>query len=360
MKVARVEVLVLLGVTHGVGGALLRQSRRQPTIDDQLMSKDMSALEQMMQSTTASPSDGGSVNDLLASARWPSRESWDQTLNSVISGAKADPCSAPLLARARLSPYGFGAHLNQFANEVALAMYSGKPIALCAPSNVRDEWSQFFQDPGFARCDSCDWNAGPRIYHEMGMDVDSHDEAYAADLKRYLYKKLFTMNNDQQQPVDEGVQNLQSLGLSGSYVGVHVRRGDKVQEVPPVPIEKYASTIRDLCSRVGASTVFLASDDETVNGQLAAELGSSYKIVEQPRLNAEVYKLRGDVARQMNPGSEVEDEERSVLVDVSGLVHSAAFVGTASSNIDRLVFFERDPNSPAISLDRDGFLSMTR
>merc|ERR550532_984630 len=165
-----------------------------------MMSKAMSEMDQLMQPRQVSPvSDNASVSDLTDSAKWPSRGSWDQVLGSVISGAQADPCSAPLLARARLSPYGFGAHLNQFANEVALAMYTGKPIALCAPSNVRDSWAQYFQDPGFARCGTCDWNVGPRRFREMGMDVSDGDAATRADIKRYLYRRLFTPRPDQQQ-----------------------------------------------------------------------------------------------------------------------------------------------------------------
>lgn len=299
------------------------------------------------------PSGDLSVSDLLGSARWPTEASRDEVFATALSGAAATPCSAPLLGRARLSPYGFGAHVNHFANEVALAMYSGKPIALCAPPEVRDTWARYFQDPGFARCASCDWDTGPRRYREMGFDVSNgHDHEQVADIKRYLYHKLFALQADTQMLVDEG---LRTMGLAGStYVGVHIRRGDKAQEVAPVPIEKYAAAVATFCSEVGASTVFLASDDDQARGALQEQLGSSLAVVEQARLPAADYSFRGRASRAVSPGYGVEDEEKAVLIDVTALARAAAFVGTASSNIDRWVYFLRDGSAPAVSLDEGG------
>merc|ERR1719197_2433296 len=109
-----------------------------------------------------------------------------------------------------------------------------------------------------------------------------------------------------------------------------------------------------MCSNTGTRTVFLASDDEAAKGQLQDALGSDYTVVEQARLPAEAYKLRGDAARSMSPPYGEEDEERSLLIDVSALVNSAGFVGTASSNVGRLVFFQRPQGAPAVSLDEGG------
>lgn len=293
-----------------------------------------------------------SLTELLAAAKWPARDSWDQSFRAVMSGATSAPCSAPLLGRYRLSPYGFGAHLNQFANEMVLAMYSGKPIALCAPSDVRDQWAVYFQDPGFARCTSCDWEIGPRNYHEIGYDInDGSDHTAMANVKRYVYQQLFALKPDAQMAVDTG---LQGLGLGSMYVGVHIRRGDKSQEVHLVPIEKYAAAVSQMCSAVGTRTVFLASDDESVRGQLQEQLGPDFSVLEQRRLSPDAYRLRGDAARSMPPPYGEEDEEKTVLIDVAALVRAAGFVGTASSNLGRLVFFQRVPGSPAVSLDEGG------
>lgn len=302
-----------------------------------------------------------SISTLLASAKWPEKDSYDDVFRKVISGAAGQACSAPLLARSRLSPYGLGAHLNQFANEVELAMYSGQPLALCAPANVRDAWEKYFNDPGFSKCGECDWGSGPRQYREMGWDVsDSSDHTHMVDVKRYVYGKLFGLKYDVQETVNTG---LSALGLPSSYVGVHVRRGDKSQEVPLVPIERFASAIQEMSSSLGTTTIFLASDDAATHSSLQQLLGSSYKIIEQARLPAEAYKLRGDAARSMEPTYGVEDEEKSVLTDVSALVNAAGFIGTASSNIDRLVYFQRDASKPTLSLDEggnDGFITLAR
>jgi len=63
----------------------------------------------------------------------------------------------------------------------------------------------------------------------------------------------------------------------------------------------------------------------------------------------------------MVPPSGEEDEEKSLLIDVTGLVRAAGFIGTASSNVDKFVFFQRDPTASSVSLDEggnDGFITL--
>lgn len=354
-KARRIDASALRGVAEDTPSAL---------------DSDTASLDRIMSGETDTQStiapqplenSGPSLTELLRGARWPSQEEWDQSFSAAVSGGTTEPCSAPLLGRYRLSPYGFGAHLNQFANEVVLAMYSGKPLALCAPPNVRDQWAVYFQDPGFGRCTSCDWEVGPRDFHEMGYDLNGgSDQSAMEDVKRYVYQKLFALRPEAQAAVDAG---LQTLGAGSIYVGVHIRRGDKSQEVPPVPIEKYAEATKQMCSTVGTRTVFVASDDESARGQLQEQLGSDFSVLEQRRLSPDAYRLRGDAARSLPPPDGEEDEEKSVLVDVAALVRAAGFVGTASSNLGRLVFFQRGAGSPSVSLDvggDGGFESMTR
>lgn len=358
------QVLKLCLVTHVA--ALLRVNKDAPSTQ---LDSDVDALDSFMKGpapthTPLSPLVDGStlsISELLATAKWPEKESYEQAFSAVMSGAAGNACSAPLLARSRLSPYGMGAHLNQFANEVELAMYSGKPIALCAPANVRDAWASNFNDPGFAKCGECDWGAGPRQYREMGWDVsDSPDHAKMADMKRFIYSKLFSMKYDKETAVSTG---LSMMGLPSSYVGVHVRRGDKSQEVPLVPIGNFVGAIQNMCSSLGTKTVFLASDDASTHSALQEQLGTSYKVIEQTRLSAAAYQLRGDASRAVDPPYGEEDEEKSVLIDVAALVRAAGYIGTASSNIDRLVYFQRDESKPSVSLDEggnDGFITLAR
>lgn len=349
---------VVLAALNPATGKVLQRG-----VVNDFYNKDLDALDAIMKpkaAPTTAP-DTETMKDILENAKWPAREDFDKTFSTVAFGAVSAPCSAPLLGRARLSPWGLGAHLNQFANEVEVAMYTGKPMALCAPPDVRDSWARYFQDPGFSRCSTCDWGVGPHNYRQMGWDIgENTDQSPATEMKRYLYKKLMTLNVEAQSTVDQG---LSELGLSQTtYVGVHIRRGDKSQEVPPVPTQRYAAAVVEMANKVGANTVFLASDDAAVHGELQEQLGSSYKIVEQQRLPPEDYALRGAAARSNPPPFGEEDEEKSFLIDVGALVHSAAFVGTASSNIGRLVYFQREPTAPAVSLDEggnSGFLSLS-
>jgi hypothetical protein len=65
----------------------------------------------------------------------------------------------------------------------------------------------------------------------------------------------------------------------------------------------------------------------------------------------------------MQPPFGEEEEEKNVLTDVTALVRSTGFIGTASSNIDRLVYFQRDPSKATLSLDEggnDGFITLSR
>jgi hypothetical protein len=257
--------------------AYLRSRETVPTsLDDAVDDLDKfmkaPATTQAPLSSPAAASDNSelSMSDLLASAKWPEKDSYDEAFRKVVTGAAGQPCSAPLLARSRLSPYGMGAHLNQFANEVELAMYSGKPISLCAPADVRDAWAKYFNDPGFSKCGDCDWGTGPRQYREMGWDVsDSSDHTKMADMKRYIYGKLFSLEYGTQSAVDTG---LSQLGLPESYIGVHLRRGDKSQEVPLVPVGSFVSSIQDMSHSLGTTTIFLASDDETMHSTLQEQL----------------------------------------------------------------------------------------
>lgn len=291
-----------------------------------------------------------------ANALSPPRSDWDSVFKQVVSGAADAPCSAPVLGRARLKPDGLGSRLNQFANEIVLAMHHDEPVALCAPAAVRDTWAVYFQDPGFPRCDSCDFRGSTHndAWQQGWWASGNLDHTWVDSMKHFLYSRLFRLTADMQSAVD---QQRQSLGIDGSaYVGVHVRRGDKITEVPHTPIEQYADAVARLCEQVGAKKVFLASDDDSIFGELQEVLRQTheFELVQQPRLPADAYKLRGGPARMLQVANAVEEAERNILVDVGILAHADGFVGTASSGIGRFVYFMRDPASPAVSLDEHG------
>merc|ERR1719414_949089 len=88
--------------------------------------------------------------------------------------------------------------------------------------------------------------------------------------------------------------------------------------------------------------VYLASDDPLASQQIQSALGDHAHVIEQPRVNETGYTSRGYAD---------EGDLMTVLIDVEALRRATVFIGTASSNIGRLVYFLRDKGSPSVSLD---------
>merc|ERR1719436_1596334 len=234
----------------------------------------------------------------------------------------------------------------------------GSPVALCAPPKVRDTWAMYFEDPGFARCGRCDYRGRnhPEDAWIRGWHVSqSSDQAQVEEMKRFIYSRLFRMKASVRSTAEARARAL-GLDLAGGsrFVGVHVRRGDKVSEVPLLPPERHAAEVAQLCDSLGTKTVFLASDEASTLASLRGALGPGFNVLEQARLPEEDYRLRGDVARRPSPPAAMAAAEMGLLVDVAILVSADAFVGTASSNVGRLVYFLRASGAPAISLDEGG------
>jgi len=309
----------------------------------------------------ATENDEPPMSELLGGADWPAKGAYDESFKAAMySGNMSAPCAATILGRYRLNEWGMGAHINTFAEEVFLAMYLKKPFALCTPPNVRDQLSNYYQDPGFAlRCKMCDWEVGPRQYAlpDMKREVKlygSEEKLKHEEALRFVYQKLFRLRGDVQMAVNESLQNLR---LPGTYVGVHVRRGDKASEYDLIPMEKLVAAARQMCSDLGTRTVFVASDSKDSRGELQRGLGSDYTVVEQPRIGWDkAYRLRGDVARDASSQYKdlMVDEEHSLLIDIAALINSAGFVGAGSSNIGRVVFLQRPQGAPAVNLDTTG------
>lgn len=292
---------------------------------------------------------------------WPPRATWDSLFARLTSGASSSPCSARVLGRARLKPDGLGSSVNNFANEMLVAMLSGEPVALCSPEGVRDVWASYFRDPGFPRCHTCDFRAGhhPEDAWIKGFEVGRSvlrngrdDRASLEETKRFLYRHLFRLTDSAQATVDSRAQ---ALGLEGRrFVGVHIRRGDRYKAETAIPINEFADAVRQRCATANTTTVFLATDDSRERSALQKALGPGFHVLEQTRLSADHYAVRGNSSRALPPSPEVLDAEMAIITDVSLLVRADAFVGTASSNIGRLVFFLRNQTLPAESLDDGG------
>lgn len=192
----------------------------------------------------------------------------------------------------------------------------------------------------------------------------TEDRQYLEDLKRFLYSFIWTVNSNLLNRVDMELREA-GLDMAQPYVGVHVRRGDKIAESKPVEIGVYAKAAAPLLVatddsrrvRLGASLtdavrreletrnakqVFLCTDDESAAEELRMALGSGARIITPLPSDS---KTRDYESKESILG---------VIVAVEGLRRAHAFVGTASSNIGRLVYFLRPKGSKSISTDLGG------
>jgi hypothetical protein len=201
-------------------------------------------------------------------------------------------------------------------------------------------------------------------------------------MKRAVSKKIYQLNDDTLNRVEE---NMKQIGFSSEVktIGVHIRRGDKAKEAEPIDDEKYAEEIQHQETKMGdlykesdhawgkadldvyyskkaaqikteaakypdVKTVYLASDDPLAHDAIKKALGDEYKII-------------GAAAEEWTKekeASQYSDEQSmlNVLTDVEALKRSEVFIGTASSNMARMIYFMRDAEKKSVSLDEDWLL----
>lgn len=153
------------------------------------------------------------------------------------------------------------------------------------------------------------------------------------DLKAYALRRLWVLQDNIKAEVDRRVS---TLDLSPPLCGFHVRRGDKVVEAPPQPLERYLEIAQR--SWLRCRTCFFASDD--LNGTLAearAELGRylpGCRVVSmagvQPPVDPNGFNISefqgGDASRHAQSTLEL-------LSEMEVLTRADLFVGSYSSNV---------------------------
>jgi len=268
--------------------------------------------------------------------------------------------------------------MNTFADELLLAVYRGRSFSLCKSSKDRfvdRAWSPHFKNiANFSMCASlkgfCEhgnsWDS-LHVANNLALRLTRFDREYLEDLQRFLYPYIFTLAEGTQQRID---QRLKSAGLvvGEPYVAVHVRRGDKTsgihRESEGIEVDSYTDSARPFLALGGergsvslqglllrelraanASVVYVASDDGGAVEEISMELGRRIRVVQQPRGSESSYRSRG---------YEAEEDIMGLLSDVEALRRASAFIGTASSNVGRLVYFLRPKGSVSISLDKKG------
>jgi hypothetical protein len=281
----------------------------------------------------------------------PSPDHWEDRW-SRITAANSDPCASRIRLSMNLASkdHGFGSAMNNFANEAFVGMYSGEPVAICRPPGVRDIWAENYVDPGLPVCDSCTaselsepavWCSGAKASMQMASSLPVILEG----VKRFMYWKLFNLN----PAISEAASKMQGkLGiLHEPYVGVHIRRGDKLRESGFFRQTKdFAAIAEQLCDAMGARKIFVASDDPKALTEMRTLVRSDLFVQGQPPLTELEYAQRGENLEKHT--------ETVLLFDVVLLIRANAYVGTASSNVDRFVYFQRDPRTQSVSLDDGG------
>ncbi|CAE8741811.1 unnamed protein product [Polarella glacialis] len=211
-------------------------------------------------------------------------------------------------------------------------------------------WAQnFVNGLGIPVCNQCDTN--PELVKQMlWADVDrvvklTHqwpDETFR--WKHAVLAKFFMLKPKASAEIQ---QTLVSLNLGGDYIGIHIRHGDKGIEAALIDSAKYARSAIEAAYNYNITSIFVASDDPMALNDLQNALPSTVTAKWAPRLGDKTYHYEAIGASGSN------DANLALLTDVVGLLQSKVFVGTASSNIGRLVYNLRteDQKQQAISMD---------
>lgn len=309
---------------------------------------------------------------------------------AAMESANAAACKTPILSTMK-SCNGFGSRINTFMGEVLLAMYTGLPIAVCGNQFARDVfYANFDAADTFPECldPICreDRLLPESTFISMALDPDfqkmkmgvpavdaiffgirtakKESKAYFRDLRRFVYQKVYRLAPSTQELVD---RRAEQVGLSlladhptqrRPYVGVHIRRSDKGIEAKPVSETKYAEVVAHFLDKLGANTVYLASDEPEkerealLEGLMQAGVGPLPSVLSQTAADVGLQAKSDDSQSEMKRNAY---RDRKALVglftDVQLLQKAGAFVGTASSNIGQLVYFLRPGSAPSASVD---------
>merc|ERR1712032_128233 len=250
---------------------------------------------------------------------------------------------------------GLGSRLNNLANEVLWAMWAGLPLSACTPIDQHNAWQHNFVIEGFSSCSSCSGLGLTGSSCAAAQASWTKDEEATADMKRFIYSKLFKFK---QEVVEESESMATKLGLDGvPYVGVHLRRGDKSIELEEdfVSLQSFAEEVEKQCKALKAGgkacQVFVATDRPDLIPEFKAALPGVNVVTQEDVTPGGMYLVRnGD---DDDEASKIASES-PFLLDLHMLIKSDVFVGTASSNIGRFVFFNRAKDEPSVSLDDEG------
>ena len=148
------------------------------------------------------------------------------------------------------------------------------------------------------------------------------------------FKQIYILNDSTKSRLE---QRIDELKLPDDYIGIHIRRGDKItsQEMQEIRIGKYVNSI--LKHKAISSNVYIATDDVSIIDELSQQLISHGISVLYNDLN----QSQGFNEATFNHFSRQAryEETLNVLLDMEVLIHSKFFIGTFTSNLSRVVPF---------------------
>lgn len=169
----------------------------------------------------------------------------------------------------------------------------------------------------------------------------------AFNLMASSFKQMYRLNNNTKNHLK---QRIGDLRLPDDYIGVHIRRGDKItaKEMQEIHLDKYVNTIINY--KCISSNVYIATDDTSIIGDIKEKISPHGFNIFYNRNN----NSQGFNEADFNHSSKQNKKEETlnVLMDMEVLIHADFFIGTYTSNLSRVVPFFLGLDK-CISLDND-------
>lgn len=401
--VLRIAVLLHLGV-FGLARLLpakqklsLLSSRRWAwTTEDHL---DGALMFQQLSRETPSDLETAPVRELIVKemvqkyANKPPEDTWQERFEKAMMTPE-DPCDADILSTFGWNA-GFGSGMNILMAEVATAVYFGRTVAICYapdedPYSFDDifDWEhpirfceqpercpdmrQYAWDEGSKRTPwgfsaifwagclnsmECDLNPTTKspwltpAQRHPGIDPEWRE--WSKRFRHFIYDSVYRIEEGQQKLIDYWVGNF-GIESGRKYVGVHLRGTDKFQEAREVSVPEFAEKVHLALNRTNLRLVYMASDDWDFQTALKAHLKATIPGI------VVVHKTKDEFRDGIDRrgGHNLDERHRMTLMgELAVLRNATAFVGTASSNIGRLLYFLRTPqvnDTFDISVDEGG------
>lgn len=159
-------------------------------------------------------------------------------------------------------------------------------------------------------------------------------EGKSFDIVAATFKKIFIYNEYTEQYIRNEIAK---LNLPKDYIGVHIRRGDKIisKEMNNINLDIY---IREIINRKSISSeVYVATDDVAIISLLRDRLFSEGIHVFFNETNAQ--NGFDETSFNLSDKKYKHFQTLNMLLDFDVLIHSRFFIGTYTSNVSRVIPF---------------------